>query len=461
MNDESPKAGEPRMTLSMPGPKAQQGAGNAQGGGQNVGPNKGPNPGGPGPKQGQPPNKGPNKPAPKGAGKPGADKKLGSAGGLRKTVSPARMKRRHWGLVLSFMGLVFAPFVVVAFYMLVIAEDQYSSVAGFTVRKEESGGASELLGGLAGLAGSGPTGSDSNILYEFILSRSLVQKVEDEIGLVDHYSAKRDADPIFALSPDASIEDLEQYWQRIVRVSYDQNSGLMELRVLSFEPAHAQAIARQIISESQEMINALNEQAREDAMRYATADLDEAVQRLKTAREALTAFRTRTQIVDPDADLQGRMGVMSSLQQQLAQALIEYDLLREQTSDSDPRILQAQRRIDAIRSRIAEERRSFASENAENSPDGEDYPSLIAEYEGLVVDREFAEESYRAALAALDVARAKASRQSRYLATYVEPTLAETSEYPQRGTIIGLAGLFLILGWSVLALIYYSIRDRA
>ena len=79
----------------------------------------------------------------------------------------------------------------------------------------------------------------------------------------------------------------------------------------------------------------------------------------------------------------------------------------------------------------------------------------------LVVDRESAEERYRAALAALDVARAKASGQSRYLATYVQPTLAETSEYPQRGTIIGLAGLFLLLGWATLALIYYSVRDRA
>ena len=63
---------------------------------------------------------------------------------------------------------------------------------------------------------------------------------------------------------------------------------------------------------------------------------------------------------------------------------------------------------------------------------GEDYPTLLAEYEGLVVDREFAEESYRAALAALDGARANASRQSRYLATYVEPTYPETAEFPQR-----------------------------
>ncbi len=483
MNDEPPKVGKPRMTLGAPSPKSPSAAKTPPNGGggaaPNPGPNKGPNPGakgGPNKGSGQPqspnqnagpkpgPNAGPNAGQTQGAKPAGAKKPPVAApsAGVRATVSPAKMKRRHWGLVVSFFALVLAPFVAVVLYMALVAEDQYATVAGFTVRKEESGGASELLGGLAGLTGAGgSTGSDSNILYEFILSSALVQRVEDETGLDAHYNARWEEDPVFALQPGASIEDLQRYWERIVRISYDQSSGLMELRVLAFSPDKAQAIARQILAESQVMINGLNEQARADAMRYANADLAEAVDRLKTAREKLTAFRTRTQIVDPDADLQGRMGVMNSLQQQLAQALIEFDLLRDQTSETDPRLIQALRKIEAIRARIVEERQNFASENAENSVDGQDYPSLIAEYEGLVVDREFAEESYRAALAALDVARAKASRQSRYLATYVEPTLAETSEYPQRITIIGLAGVFLLLAWAILALIYYSIRDRA
>ena len=54
-------------------------------------------------------------------------------------------------------------------------------------------------------------------------------------------------------------------------------------------------------------------------LRYAEQDLADAVARLKTARESLVRFRTRTQIVDPESDLQGRMGVLASLQQQLAQ----------------------------------------------------------------------------------------------------------------------------------------------
>ena len=76
------------------------------------------------------------------------------------------------------------------------------------------------------------------------------------------------------------------------------------------------------------------------------------------------------------------------------------------------------------------------------------------------MDREFAEETYRAALTALEVARDEAARQSRYLATYITPTLAEEAEYPRRFMLSALAGLFLLLGWSIGVLIYYSIRDR-
>ena len=398
----------------------------------------------------------PSTPAPQeqpAAAKPAAPKPKVNA-----TVPPAKMKRRHWGLVGSFLLIVAMPLMAVVLYMWMVAVDQYSSATGFTVRQEEGGGASELIGGLAALTGS-TASADSDILYEFIQSQALIQAVDTRLDLRGHYSAMWEKDPAFALRPDASIEDLESYWQRIVRIS--QSSGLIEVRVLAFEPKMAQDIAQAILEESQSMINALNNQAREDAMRYAREDLDEALIRLKAARETLTAFRTRTQIVDPEADIQGRMGVMNNLQQQLAEALIELDLLGETTNGGDPRLVQAQRRIEVIRDRISDERRTFVSDTTENGAVGEDYPSLIAEFEGLMVDREFAEGTYRASLAALDLARTKAARQSRYLATYVTPTLAQTSEFPQRFTIAGVVGLFLLLSWSVIVLVYYSIRDRS
>lgn len=377
---------------------------------------------------------------------------------FKPVARPARMRRRHFGLALSFLLIVVMPLFVVAGYLYSYAQDQYASNTGFTIRAEESGSATDLLGGLANFTGGNAT-SDGDILYEFITSREMVQRLNDRMDLVAHYSAPHGIDPVFALAPDASIEDLVDHWQSVVRVSYTQSSGLIDLEVLAFDPVTAHTIAQEIVTESQVLINELNEQARADSIRYAEADLEAALARLRTAREALTEFRTRTQIVDPESDLQGRSGVLNNLQQQLAEALIDYDLLSENTANpSDPRLVQAQRRIEVIRERIRQERLNFVSDNVGFG--GEDYPTLMAQFEGLTVDRQFAEESYRAALTALDVARTNSARQSRYLAVYIQPTLAQSAGFPRREEIIGLALLFLTLGWGIMALVYYSIRDR-
>lgn len=371
-------------------------------------------------------------------------------------VPAAQMRRRHWGLIVSFLIVVVVPLLVTAWYLWAVAEDQYGSITGFTVRQDEGQGASDLLGGLAALTGGNAAG-DSEILYEFIQSQALIRRIDADLDIRGHYSTFWEADPVFALRPGASIEDLEDYWGRIVRVSHDQGAGLLEVRVRAFDPDMARAIATDIVARSQDMINDLNAQAREDAMRFAMSDLEDAVARLSVARAALTSFRTRNQIVDPEVDIQGRMGVMNNLQQQLAQSLIELDLLAGTASPSDPRLLQAQRRIDVIQERLVREREDVAQGATVT---GQDYPSLIAEFEGLLVEREFTEQNYRAALAAMDIARDAVARQSRYLATYIRPTLAETAEYPRRDVILGLVALFTLLSWAVGCLIFYSIRDR-
>lgn len=368
------------------------------------------------------------------------------------------MEQRHKWVLIGFAIFVALPLVLVAFYMTAIAKDRYASTAGFTVRQEEGASASDLLGGLAQFAGGSASG-DSDILYEFIRSQAMVRRIDDARSLRDYYSQHWAADPIFSLWPDASIEDLQSFWKRVVRVSYEQSSGLIEIEVLAFDPQMAQTIARDIVRESQDMVNALNEVARVDAINYAMTDLSQAEMRLKNIRSELTRFRTRTQIVDLQSDIQGRMGVMNNLQQQLATELVAFDELSGTTRSDDPRMSQAIRRIKVIRDRIAQERRDFAT--TEVSETGEDYPTLISEFEGLVVEREFAEQAYRAALTVRDSAQGEAIRQSRYLAAYIEPTLAEEAEYPRPFVIFGLAALILVLSWGVIVLIYYSLRDRA
>lgn len=373
------------------------------------------------------------------------------------TVPPSRTRPRHWLVLLGFLLMVIAPTLVAGWYLWTRASDRYVSTVGFAIRTEETGSALEMLGGIASL--SGASSDDTEILYKFIQSQELVSAIEKQVDLRAMWE-KGDPrkDPIFAYHPPGTIEDLVSYWQRRVKV-YNDDNGLLELRVEAFTPEDAHKLAELIYDESSQMINRLSAIAREDTTRYARDEVEQAVERLKQARQALTEFRNRTQIIDPGASVQSQMGLLSSLQMQLSEALIDLDIQRETASANDPRVVQLQRRVSVIEARIAKEREKLGL-GSDTAGGDSAFADLVGEFERLNVDQQFAEQSYTAALTAYDSAVAEARRKSRYLAAYVRPTLPQSPAYPNRPMLLFLVGLFSFLAWAILVLALYAIRDR-
>ena len=364
---------------------------------------------------------------------------------------PAMLRPRHRLMGLSFLLIVVLPLLISAAYLWGIAKDQYASTVGFSVRREDASAAADILGGLTSLTKS--SSSDTDILYEYLRSQKLVADMNERLDLWAIWS-KPVGDPVFALSSGGSIEDLQDYWLDMVRTSYDSATGLIEVRVLAFDPADATRIAQELLDQSARMINDLSAAAREDAVRFSREELKVAEARLREAREAVTAFRIRNQIVDPTTDFQTQAGLISMLENQLAEAQIEIDLLAD-APENDPRLLQAQRRARVIVDRIAAERAKVGVGGGQK-----DFAALAADYERLLVDREFAEKTYIAALSAYDSAKADSQRTSRYLAAHILPTTAEVSRYPERFSLLGLMALFLGLTWSIGTLVAYSLKDR-
>ena len=370
-------------------------------------------------------------------------------------AGPARLRRRHLGLIATFAALVLAPALISAWYLWARAADQYASYVGFSVRKEETSSAIEMLGGLASLSGS--SSGDTDILYDYMFSPGLVAEIDAEVDLRAIWS-KAGHDPLFAYAPPGTIEDLVDHWRRKVRVTYDSGTRLIELRVLAFDPDDARRVAAAILAKSGAMINRLSAIARDDTIRYARDDLARAQAQLTDARLAMTDFRNRTQIVDPTTDVQSQTGLLGKLQEQLADALITVDMMSPTMRDGDLRLAQARTRVSVIETRIAAERRKLGL--GEDGGKGTVYATLMGDYEHLASDLQFAEQSQAAARAAYDAAQAEARRQGRYLAAHIAPTRAESARFPQRWTLLSVITVFLFLTWATCALIYYALRDR-
>lgn len=377
----------------------------------------------------------------------------------RWPVPQAGLALRHVGLVLSFMICVVLPVLASGWYLWARAADQYASEAGFAVRREETGAAVEMLGGLAGL--SGVSSRDTDILYEYLSSYRLVAELEADLGLSVLWSKpgtalfRGETDPVFAFRGRGSLEDLVRYWPRRVQVSYDSRAGLIALRVTGFEAQDARAIAQAIVARATALINELSDVARADAIRDAAEALEAAEVQLRLARGDVTAFRNQHQLVDPAVDVQARAGLLGRLQEQLAEALIALDLLRDATRAGDPRLEQGTRRVAVIEDRIAAERAKLGLVG-----DGDAFASVVGRFEALMADRDFAERAYTAARTRYDMAQADAQRQSRYLAAWQQPTLPDTPEYPRRGRLLALIAGFALLFWGLAVLSVYAARDR-
>ena len=89
--------------------------------------------------------------------------------------------------MLSMLGMILLPVVMTTLYLLVFAQPQFASQVGFTIRREEGGSASELMGGLSSLMGS-PAQSDADLLFEYVQSQEIVERISTHFDLQGHYS---------------------------------------------------------------------------------------------------------------------------------------------------------------------------------------------------------------------------------------------------------------------------------
>lgn len=364
----------------------------------------------------------------------------------------ARTRPRHWLVLLSFFLVVVGPAGYANWYLHEKAADMFASKLAFTIESDDS----PILTGFEALLGGGSSGGSADkaeVLYGFIRSQNLVETLDERLDLRAVYN-KGGEDWFFQLGPDAPIEDLVDYWQSVAIVSFA--GGIVSVEVRAFTPEDAQRIASAVLDESTALINQMSEDAREDALRDARENLEEKEANLTARRRALAELRATDQIISPEIELPQILARIGELEGQLDIERIKLDELLQFAPSGDSRIVSAERRISTLESLIEQERRKLASASGSEQTMSES----VGRFETATVDVEIAQAAYTAALASYESARTEARRQSIYLTAHIAPTKAETPAYPEKYFLGGLTTLFLFLGWVVLVMIGYNIKDR-
>jgi capsular polysaccharide transport system permease protein len=366
-----------------------------------------------------------------------------------------RRPRRIGRFSLSALLCVALPTLLAVLYYGFVAADQYVAEARFAVRGSEAA-ATDMLGVLTGIPGNGASAADALVVRDFVRSRDAVEALERRLDLRAAYS-REEADWLARLGPADPIEDVVDYWRRMVEVGYETTSGITTLRVQAFRPDDAVAIAGAILEEGEALVNRLSERARRDAVAFAEAELTRAEERLGAARAEVTRFRDQRQALDPARSAEARLGIQAGLEADLAKAEAELSAMRSYMRPDAPAVVSAGNRIAALRRQVEAERAKLAGEQG----DPRVLSGLVADYERLAGEQEFAAKAYVSALASLEAARADAARKHRYLATFVMPHMPEDATRPRR--LVGILTVFFasLVAWGIGALGVAAVKDHA
>jgi capsular polysaccharide transport system permease protein len=374
-------------------------------------------------------------------------------------IRPRQWRRAF--LKLSFALCVLLPSLLGGLYFFVIASERYAARASFAVRSMDSvpsGG--DFLGAIAGLSSVGTTTTDSYIVLEYLKSRELIDKIQAEFDLREAFS-KSSIDFLYRLDASAPIEDVVAYWDWMITASYDNTSAILNFEVEAFSAQDAKAIATLIVAYCQELINQLSEQARKDAVRFAQKEVATAEVRLKVIRDEMRKFRSSSSAVDPTASAAAQVQLVTGIETQLIELRARLGTLLASLDEDSLPVVQLRKQISSLETQLIEKQTEVNGEGDNTSTRiGRGLSSLLADYEKLQVDMEFAQKAYATSLSSLERARAEADRQQRFLAVFASPSTPEIAIYPYRVINTFLVFISALILWSIGVLLAYSIRDH-
>jgi len=344
-----------------------------------------------------------------------------------------RTELRRWAW---YIAVVIVPTLLTGLYFLLVAAPRYEAQATFVVR----GAGNSIASQLAGLVpGSGVVRSteDAYIVQAYLKSRDVVRHLQEEVDLLEIFN-RSGFDFVWTFPGWLRTDTRErrsEHFQRLVSIDFDTTTGITTLKVQAFQPRDANLLAERLLARSESLVNNLSERALLASLRLAEQQAQNSRSRTQASMAKITEFRSRNAMLDPGKISEATMKTVGSLAVEIAKTNAELIDL-ERTAAQSPNIATLKGRIKSLDYQIQKERQTIAGSDVSLAP-------LLAEYEGLVQEREFSERAYATAQAALDFAKVDLQKQKLYLERISLPSLPDYPKYPH--ALLGLLIVFLSL----------------
>ncbi|HYZ41833.1 MAG TPA: capsule biosynthesis protein [Stellaceae bacterium] len=369
--------------------------------------------------------------------------------------APGHIGRFVRSLNIWFWAIVGLPTLAAGVYYFAIASDLYLSEARFIVRSPK-GVQANPIGALLQSSGLARASDDTAAVQDFMMTRDAVRKLEDRDDLRTLLS--RPEGDFVTRFPGVMFwrHDFEAlYWsyQHFVSVETDSTTGVTTVDVKAYRPEDAHLIASALLNYSEQLVNELNERARQDTLGIAQREVERAERRIAAIQSELTAYRVKQKMLDPKSASMTVLELITQMNSALANARTQLGELLSNSPNSP--------QISLVKTRIAQLEKLIAEERSKLSGETDSVASTLTEYERLNLQRELAEKALASAFTSLEAARIEAQRQQLYLETIAQPNLADYPLYPKRAISLAVVVVSCLLVYGIAWLLVASAREHA
>lgn len=348
---------------------------------------------------------------------------------------------------------VIIPTVIAIIYFGLISSDVYISESRFVVRSPEKANAS-ALGALLKTGGFNNDSNESYATHDYILSRDALSTLDNR-GMVTRAYSNSDISIFNRFNPfgwSGSREELYKYYKDKVKAEQDAVSSITTLQIRAFRPTDAQRINRSLLDQAETLVNRLNIRGRQDLIDYAYKEVEESKVKASNAALALSDYRNREGVVDPEKQATVQLQMISKLQDELIATKTQLLQLRAFTP-GNPQIPVLQTRVSGLGQEINEQLGMVAGNRTSLA-------ARAARYQRLQLENQFAERELAAAMTALQEARNEARRKRAYVERIVQPNLPDAAVEPRR--LRGVMATFILglVVWGILTLLFAGVKEH-
>lgn len=350
-----------------------------------------------------------------------------------------------------FILTVLLPTVIAALYFS-LSSDVYTSESRFVVRSPEKGGDTGL-GALLKSGGSGQ-GNEGYATHDYILSRDALATLNRN-GLVTRAYDNDSISILNRFNPfhgEGERERLYRYYSKKVEVTHDAASSITTLKVDAFAPRDAYEINRRLLLQAESLVNALNQRARGDLINYATKELQEAKAVSRAAALALSDYRNREGVVDPEKQAAVQLQMISKLQDEMIATKTQLVQLRVFTPQNP--------QIPVLQTRVQELGREIDQQIGLVAGNQKSLAATAAQFQRLQLESQLADKELAAAISSLQEARNEARRKRAYVERIVSPNLPDYASEPRR--LRGILSTFVVglVVFAILSMLVSGIREH-